>query len=103
MTSEREAIKTALEAAKLFALKYSSDLVAVPLIRLIDDARAKQAARQDWPSEEEAVRIMSDVMSRMQPLIRRGGEFTQKQFLANADTYARAAYRALRNAPQDRG
>lgn len=53
-------IKTALEAAKLFILKYPSDPMAVPMLRLIDEARSVQPARSQvdggWMGIESAPR-----------------------------------------------
>lgn len=48
--AEREAIKTALETAKLFVLKHPNDIMAVPVIRVIDEAFAMAARPQPAPA-----------------------------------------------------
>lgn len=84
-----------------------------------------QAARQDWPSEDEAVEIMANAIFDKSDgaHIHAAGDvdmdacaicgkdirneihigFGENSFVKTSQIQAKAAYRALRNAPQDRG
>ena len=97
MTSEREFFERIGEAI----IKAQTEFYTSPHIphyaRHLGQV-AWQAARQDWPSEDEAVEIMAKAITETAIL-----ECGKVKFIVNPLTTAATAYRALRNATQDRG
>jgi len=53
MTELLERVKTALETAKLFVIKHPNDLMAVPVLRVIDEAYALLSTRTPQPATQE--------------------------------------------------